>query len=406
MIQIERKSRIVKAIVALTPSKSITNRALIIRALSGNAFEIKNASQATDSVVLREVLKTLPSEIDVNDAGTAFRFLTAFLSIQNGNFILTGSKRLRERTIGSLVNSLRKLGAQITYLEKDGFPPVKIAGKSLDGGEVEIDVSESSQFISALLMIAPKLAKGLKIKINGKRNSWPYVELTVSLMKHFGISVQSEGDYLIIPNKEYEVNELVVENDWSSASFWYEVAALSDEAEIVLKGLDTKSMQGDAIIREIMKKFGVLTEASGSDSILKKNLRSTIVPSFEYDFSYYPDLVMPVAFTCASLKIPAKFTGVKNLRIKESDRLSALKNGLEMTGANVEIHEDSLIIQMGNGEVSGAVFNSYNDHRLTMSIAPLALQKKILLDDPATVNKSYPGFWDQMKLAGFSCVVI
>jgi 3-phosphoshikimate 1-carboxyvinyltransferase len=222
-------------------------------------------------------------------------------------------------------------------------------------------------------------------------------------MNYFGVQAQIKDNIIVIPHKEYKPTDIVIENDWSAASFWYEVAALSDEAEIIVKGLRMNSSQGDKIIMGIMEEFGVQTVVSGPDIILKKNAQSRILTSFEYDFSFYPDLVMPVAFTCAALNIPAVFTGVKNLEIKESNRLLALKDGLEKAGVTVELSEDSLFSKPGNGNISNSVFQSYNDHRLAMSIAPLALRGHIVIDNSLAVNKSYPEFWDQMTQAGFSC---
>ena len=407
MIKVKRSSKIVNAIVPLTPSKSITNRALIIRALCDKKFNIENAASAEDSKILNEVLEKLPSLINVNDAGTAFRFLTAFLSIQPGTFILTGSERMKQRPIGGLVKALRSIGADIKFMENENFPPLKIIGKKITGGMISIDASESSQFISALLLIAPKLTKGLKLELTGKINSQSYIDMTFSLMRHFGILVNMDKNFIDIPFQDYSPKTLKVENDWSSASFWYEIAALSDEAEIILQGLNKKSIQGDVVVDDIMKIFGVQSESSGEDVIIRKFADTAIPSLFEYDFSSCPDLVLPLATICSSLRITSVFKGVKNLRIKESDRLQALKNELEKIGVNIILEEDSFLIQPSTKIGNNKIFHSYNDHRMIMSLAPLALMyDEIFIDDHLPVNKSYPGFWEHIREAGFTCEII
>ncbi len=407
MIKVKKADGNVFVNVSLASSKSITNRALIIKALCDKKIIIENASLADDSKILTSVLANLSSTINVNDAGTAFRFLTAFLSIQSGTFILTGSERMKQRPIGGLVKALREIGAEIEFMENENFPPLKIIGKSLKGGRLSIDASESSQYISALLLIAPKLSIGLELELTGKINSVSYIDMTLSLMKHFGIEVKRKNNIIEIPGKNYSSGVLKVENDWSSASFWYEIVALSNESEIVLKGLNKNSIQGDVAIDDIMKKFGVHSEQSDDDVIIKKNQNFVNPEFFEYDFSSCPDLVLPVAAVCVALNVPSCFTGVKNLRIKESDRLQAVKNELEKIGGNLIIEEDSLTIKSSAYAENDKIFHSYNDHRMIMSLAPLALKyDEIIIDDPLPVKKSYPGFWDDLKNAGFSCEVI
>ncbi len=407
MIKVKKDGKNVFANVSLTSSKSITNRALIIQALCNKKILIENAALAEDSKILRSALENLLPAINVKDAGTAFRFLTAFLSIQPGTFILTGTERMKQRPIGGLVTALRKIGAEIEFIENENFPPLKIIGNNLNGGQLSIDASESSQYISALLLIAPKLSQGLILQLTGKINSVSYIDMTLSLMKHFGIDVKRKNNIIEIPGKDYSSGVLKVENDWSSASFWYEIAALSKESEILLKGLNLNSIQGDVAIVDIMKKFGVQSEQLGDDVIIKCNNSSVKPEFFEYDFSSCPDLVLPVATVCVVLNIPSCFKGVKNLRIKESDRLQAVKNELEKIGGNLIIEEDSLLIKTSGNTGNDKIFQSYTDHRMIMSLAPLALKyDEINIDDPLPVKKSYPGFWDDLRSAGFSCDVI
>ncbi len=407
MIKIKKIGEDVLTNVSLTSSKSITNRALIIQALCNEKIIIENAALAEDSKILNSVLENLLHEINVKDAGTAFRFLTAYLSIQPGTFILTGTERMKERPIGGLVKALIKIGAQIEFIENENFPPLKIIGGNLMGGQLSIDASESSQYISALLLIAPKLSQGLKLELTGKINSESYIDMTLFIMNHFGIDVKRTDNSIEIPGKNYSSGLLRVENDWSSASFWYEIAALSNKSEIVLKGLSLNSIQGDVAISEIMNKFGVNSEQLSNGIIIRKNFNSTKPEFFEYDFSSCPDLVLPVATVCVALNVPSCFKGVKNLRIKESDRLQAIKNELEKIGGNLIIEDDSLLINSSVLTRNDKIFHSYNDHRMIMSLAPLALKfDEIIIDDHLPVKKSYPSFWDDLKNAGFSYDVI
>ena len=406
MIRVRKDNKFVDLSVSLPSSKSITNRALIIQALCNERIDIENSSEAEDSKILKSVLNNLPSIIDVKDAGTTFRFLTAFLSIQPGTFILTGSERMKQRPIGVLVNALREIGADIEFLERNNFPPLKIIGKRLHGGKLSIDAAESSQFISALLLIAPKLTLGLKLELTGKINSIPYIEMTLSLMKYFGININWNSNFIEIPFQDYSPEVLKVENDWSSASFWYEIAALSEESEIVLKKLNKKSIQGDVVIDDIMKKFGVQTFESGEDIVIRKFVNQELPSFFDYDFSSCPDLVLPVAAVCAVLKIPSMFRGVKNLRIKESDRLNALKNELIKIGGKLIVEENFFSIEPIEYLSDNKIFHAYNDHRMVMSFAPLALKlNEVIIDDHLPVNKSYPDFWNNLRNAGFTCEI-
>lgn len=406
MITIKKSNSVIKVSVPLTPSKSITNRLLIIRSLCREQFSILNSATAIDCVILDKILSYSDESLDCGDSGTAFRFLTAYLSVNSGVYILTGSERMKSRPIGPLVEALKSMGADISYLEKVGYPPLKIIGKKIVGGNVCIDASQSSQYISALLLIAPMLEGGLKIELTGKINSRPYIIMTLSLMHLFGISFKTEGNFITISEGKYTSCNITVENDWSSASFWYLIAALSDESTIELKGLCRNSIQGDSIIASIMTRFGIQTEFIEEGIVITRHPDSLMPISFEYDFSSCPDLVIPVAVLCATKGIVAELKGVKNLRIKESDRLEALKQELAKTGAEIEIQDDSFFIRAGKSERTVIDFHSHNDHRIVMSLAPLALMYDyITIDEHIPVNKSYPDFWKHFSSAEFDCAV-
>jgi 3-phosphoshikimate 1-carboxyvinyltransferase len=402
MIKIKGKSDFIHGIIPLTPSKSIMNRVLIINALSAGRIEISNEATAQDSTILKSVLDDPDEIIDVKDSGTAFRFLTAYLSTINDSFILTGNDRMNHRPVGKLVEALTCIGADIEFLKNRNYPPLKIKGGSLTGGSVTIDASESSQFISALLLIAPSLEKGIKLKLSGKLNSRPYILMTLSLMQYFGIEIKIENGDIVIPSQEYSVQPIRIENDWSAASFWYLITALSPAAEITLKGLFKNSIQGDSVIDHLMKNFGVDSVTEGDNLIISKNNSFRLPEHFEYDFSSCPDLVIPLAFLCAAKKVNGIFKGVESLYIKESDRIVAIKNELERTGANVESIDGVLKIVPGESVKDDYYFQSYNDHRMIMAEAAMACQcKNIIIDDHVPVKKSYPEFWEHLQLAGF-----
>jgi 3-phosphoshikimate 1-carboxyvinyltransferase len=402
MIRITRNPGILQASINLTASKSITNRVLIIRALTGGEFNIGNISKSNDSKILQQILSELSPEIDAQDAGTVFRFLIAYLSIQPGDFLLTGTQRMKQRPVGKLVDALNKIGANIQYADNIGYPPVRIRGRQLKGGHISIDASESSQFVSALLLIAPCLTQGFKIELAGKINSRPYILMTLSLMQYFGIKIKSEGSFISIPFQSYIPHDITIENDWSSASFWYLISGLSG-MQIILRDLYKNSIQGDSIISVIMLKLGVETITIENEIILKPVEGMILPEKFVHNFSNNPDLVFPVAVYCAAKGIACSFSGVENLRIKESDRLSALKTELEKTGVNVTIDVDTINISGSMNLNSITSFNSHNDHRITMSLAALAgIFPGISIDSHSNVNKSYPEFWEQFISAGFT----
>jgi 3-phosphoshikimate 1-carboxyvinyltransferase len=359
--------------------------------------------------------------LDVHHAGTVMRFLTAYCCLQKGEKILTGSDRMKQRPIKVLVNALRRLGAEIDYLENEGFPPLKITGTSLKGGKLIVDGSISSQYISALLMIAPKLKGGLQIEFEGELISKSYVDMTISIMQHFGADVKWINRAIIVAEGNYSKKDFKVEADWSSASYWYSMVALAKEAEITLYGLKKESLQGDSAVVDIYKNFGVTTEfIEGGIRLTKFSNFQFPIFNFQLNFSDCPDIAQTVAVTCAALNVKAKLTGLKTLRIKETDRITALQTELNNLGFSVEVDKDDLIInpletslralilikfcegKSLGGEAKQSI-KTYDDHRMAMAFAPLSLIAPITIENPEVVKKSYPKFWEDLEEVGFSC---
>ena len=384
--------------VALTPSKSISNRILIIETLANKKFEIENLSTSTDTQSLVSALKFENSVIDVSDAGTTFRFLVSLLATKPGIWILTGSNRMKTRPIGILVECLKSLGANIEFQEKEDFPPVLITGQKLISREIEIDANISSQFISSLMMIAPTIEGGLQLILKNKISSLPYLNMTASIMKSAGVTVKFEKNRIAIPQGEYNLSKFKIENDWSGASYWYLLCALNPGSKFVLNDLSEISIQGDSILSELMVQFGVKTVFNSDNAII--NSEHCLLTEFNYDFTNCPDLVMTFAVLCIGKGIKAEFSGVQNLRIKESDRLNSLKIELEKCGALVELNNDKIIINPIELKNPGRI-EVYDDHRIAMSFAPLAsLLGPFEIENPSVVNKSYPEFWKQMEGVG------
>ena len=397
--------------IRLTASKSESNRALIIQSLCEDEFEIKNLATAQDTQILQQILKaesestSAENTYDVGPAGTTMRFLTAYFSSRAGTHIIAGSERMKQRPVGILVDALNQLGANITYLEKEGFPPLKIEGKTLKGGEVEIDGNVSSQFISALLLIVPVLQNGLVIRFRGEITSRPYINMTLKMLEEFGvygvwqensISVSKQNYY--IPDEEYTY---CVDGDWSAASYWYAFAALAEEADLTIKGLHHPSLQGDAIVADLFTFFGVKTE------FIEEGVRLTKMrvkdEHFGFDFSDCPDIAQTAALVVSASNIPAFFNGLHTLRIKETDRIAALKTELAKVGAEVEIKGDNAIrIHPAAVLKMPSAISTYEDHRMAMSFATLAMKlDSITIEHPEVVKKSYPAFWDDLGKMGF-----
>ena len=402
MISVLHPSRVIKVGLSLTGSKSITNRLLILRNIYPS-LTIKNKSKSEDSVVLENALKSSSNIKDINHAGTAMRFLTAFYSIQEDKeIIIKGSKRMHERPIYPLIDCLKLIGADISYLEKDGFPPIKIKGKKLNFKKVEISSNISSQFISAILLVAPKLVGGLVIELKGELISKPYVKMTLSLLNNLGIKTSFEGKLIKVSTLEKIQEKCInVESDWSSASYWYSIVAFSKRAEVRLNNFYKKSIQGDSVLVKFYKELGVDTKFVENKIILTKIKDFTPPKHLTLNLVDSPDLAQTIAVTCFGLKIHCFLDGLQTLNIKETKRLNALKNELTKLGANVQVTESSLKIFEAQKLKKNIIINTYHDHRMAMSFAPLSLKIPISIENPNVVVKSYPGFWDDLKKAGF-----
>lgn len=396
----------VKGTIILNSSKSIANRVLIIRALCGQRFQIDNLSNADDTVLLNNLLDSNDAILDANAGGTTYRFLTAFLATQQGReVVLTGSERMQQRPIRILVEALKKLGADITYMKEEGFPPLLIRGRQLKGGRLSIPASTSSQYISALLMIAPYLDDGLELELTGEIVSLPYIRMTLRIMSFFGADCRMEGNIIHVQQGAYQPKDFFVEADWSAASYFYAIAAMSDDADITLHGLSADSLQGDAVIAKILSPW-VDTQFKGQSVRLTKVKNASINVPFQYDFIECPDLAQTVVAALASLEINAQLKGLKTLLIKETDRVQALHNELSKYSASfTSSGENEWSLQAENFNVQPPqqpIIATYEDHRMAMAFAPLCLRtKQILIAEPMVVTKSYPAFWEDIKKLGF-----
>lgn len=393
--------------VCLPASKSISNRVSILNALSSSPQPLHNLSDCDDTNVLLNALRSDAETIDIRAAGTAMRFLTAYFSGRSGKRTLTGTERMRNRPIRVLVDALRMVGAQIDYTEKEGFPPLSITGRPLCGGEAVLDGSVSSQYVSALLMIAPTMKKGLQLHLTGELVSEPYLRLTIELMRSFGVIVSGGGRFFSVEPQEYSPVPFTVESDWSAASYWYEIAALSDKpVDIELKGLFPDSLQGDAAIATLFELFGIRTIFTSSGVRLAKQSGDVLPDRFEYDCIHIPDMAQTLAVTCAMLNIPFCLRGLQSLRIKETDRLAALRIELQKLGV-VASERDGKILEWDgkrHDTASLPVIATYDDHRMAMAFAPAALRRRegVVITDAEVVSKSYPHFWDNLGTAGFT----
>lgn len=405
--------------IQLTGSKSESNRALILNALSSGKVSVKNLSSADDTVTLAGIVDYLETrvknqesrnttsvlelpQVDIGPAGTAMRFLTAYFAVTGTEVILTGTERMKQRPIGILVDALRSLGAEIEYVEKDGFPPLKFSNKFQQiTNKIQIKGNISSQFITALLLVAPSLSQGLELTIEGELTSRPYVEMTLSMLKEAGIDHQWNASVITIAPQEFKDSEITIEPDWSAASYWYSIAALSNESTITLPYLKQNSLQGDSRISDIMESFGISTEYTTEGLILKRNNKA--IEGDFFDLKDCPDLAQTVIVCSAALGHNATFTGLETLKIKETDRIAALQNELAKIG--VKLNEENEHYHL---DCSGLHFpekvniSTYEDHRMAMAFAPLALKiNQLEIEEPQVVGKSYPLFWEDLKMAGF-----
>jgi 3-phosphoshikimate 1-carboxyvinyltransferase len=374
---------------------------LIINALAGAQSELHNLSDANDTQLMLRLVRSGDNIIDAEDAGTTMRFLTAYFCITNQDKILTGSHRMKERPIGILVEALRSLGGEIEYLEKEGYPSHHIkgfSGQKTDRISIRGDVS--SQYISALMMVAPVLPKGLILTLQGKVGSRPYIDMTASLLKHFGVTTNVQANEIAIPNQAFKPAPFTVESDWSAASYWFAFAALADKAEITLPKLLNQSFQGDSAILKLMVELGV--EGRFENGLLRLSKKKN-AQALRWDFTDCPDLAQTVAVVCAVKNVNGFFTGLESLRIKETDRIAALQNELRKIGADL-IEDDPEHWRLIPSTLlpRSATFFTYKDHRMAMAFAPLATQMDVEIQDPAVVRKSYPNFWNDMNAVGFA----
>ncbi len=403
----------IRAQVALPASKSISNRALILNALSGNDALPMNLSDCDDTRVMVDALFSIHDTIDIKAAGTAMRFLTAYRSITPGTVTITGTQRMRQRPIRILVDALRSLGADIQYTEQEGFPPLKITGRQLTGSEITLKGDVSSQYISALLMIAPTLPAGLTLRLQGEVVSRPYINLTLQLMHDFGAEAHWTDPHTIeVPHGQYRHTAYSVESDWSAASYWYEIVALAPQAEVRLEGLFAKSYQGDSAVARLFERLGVRTTFTEDGVTLTKRTSDSGISNggasasrFDYDFVNEPDLAQTFVVTCALMGVPFRFTGLQSLKIKETDRIAALRRELLKLGYVVREADDSVLYWDGErcpAEAEPAI-DTYEDHRMAMAFAPACLVlPQLRVNNPEVVSKSYPAYWNHLAEAGFS----
>ncbi|MEM9833119.1 MAG: 3-phosphoshikimate 1-carboxyvinyltransferase [Bacteroidota bacterium] len=401
-LHIRKTEPIVQATVQLPASKSESNRALIIQALTSEKITLHNLSEARDTQTMQRLLRSNEPELDVLDAGTTMRFLIAYCTVAKPGKILKGTPRMHQRPVRILVDALREIGADIQYLQEEGYPPLHIRGMTLDQAvrRVKMRGDVSSQYISALLMIAPSFEQGLQLELIGKIGSRPYINMTLGLMNRFGVPHTWENERAIsVKPSAYQSGSYTIESDWSGASYWYSIMALSEQGEVVLKGLRKDSFQGDQAIAEIVKNLGVQTifEAEGVRLIKQNNAQD-----FSYDFRDCPDLAQTVAVACAAKGVRCIMTGLESLRIKETDRIAALQNELAKIGAKLTEKESRWELMPSQEETlpEKLVIDTYDDHRMAMAFAPLVMKTSLTLENPDVVQKSYPRFWENLRSAG------
>lgn len=392
-----------KSEIIISGSKSETNRALLLKALFGN-LELNNVSNSDDSDVMSEALSSNNKIKDIHHAGTAMRFLTAYFSVlENSEVVLTGSSRMKERPIKILVDALRELGAEIEYLEIDGFPPLKISGKKITKNKVTLPANVSSQYISALLLIAPKLENGLELTLEGEITSVPYIKMTLSLLNEIGVKTSFEENKIkVFPQLIIHNSQFIIESDWSSASYWYSIVALSQiGTKVNLSSYKRNSLQGDSALAEIYKDFGVETVFNDDNSITieKRTIHNSQI--ITHNLNNCPDIAQTIAVTCFGLRMGCDLFGLHTLKIKETDRLEALKVELTKLGAEISVTNDSLHLKPSNTINESVKIKTYQDHRMAMAFAPLALKANIIIKEAEVVSKSYPNFWNDLKMIGF-----
>ena len=390
-----------QAQIAVTGSKSETNRLLLLQALFPN-ITLENTSNSDDSEVMQKALKGNEEIVDIHHAGTAMRFLTAYFAVNEGReVVLTGSPRMKERPIKVLVEALQQLGAQISYENEEGYPPIRIKGQKITNNKVSIPANVSSQYISALLLIAPKLENGIEITLVGEITSIPYIKMTLALLSDLNIKTSFEGNTIkVYPKPAVESKVMTVESDWSSASYFFSLVALANEASISLTSYKETSLQGDSALVEIYAKMGVETSFKENKMILVKQSNFEL-KTLNLDLNNTPDIAQTIVVTCLGLGISCHLTGLHTLKIKETDRLEALRIEMTKLGANISVTNDSLTLVASKDINSNVKIATYNDHRMAMAFAPLALKVPIIIENAEVVSKSYPDFWEDLKRLGF-----
>lgn len=413
MIRLSKIDKNLFGTIKLPASKSISNRLLILQYAYGHSFTISNLSTADDTVLMSTMLDLVRQyqvrgdtgllRLDTRNAGSVMRFMLPLLSVTRGHYLLTGNERMKKRPIGALVEAMRETGAEIDYLEDIGFPPLIIRGRAISASRIGIDTSVSSQFVTALLLLAPTMPDGLTIELTGSRASWPYVKMTTRLLNSLGVQVITQENSIRVFNKKALKSDIEVEPDWSSAAFWYSMVSMAENGEIFFPALKKSGIQGDQELASFFSQLGVTTTEKSQGILIRKEGRFD--DNFMADFAGYPDIALPVIVSCGVAGIPGTFTGLDNLRIKESDRLEALSLALRMTG--IAFREES----PGTWKLSGRMvdpcrlhMDDFDDHRVAMTLAGLAIKGfTIQLEHPETVNKSFPGFWKELESAGFKC---
>lgn len=401
----------IQATINLPASKSISNRVLMIHALAGGDTLPDNLSDCDDTEVIIRALAAMPYEIDIKAAGTAMRFMTAYLSVTEGKHLLTGTDRMKRRPIAPLVNALRYLGADIRYAGETGFPPLIINGKTLEGGRLEVPGNISSQYISALLMIGPALKEGLELHLMGEIISRPYIDLTLWTMQEFGAEAEwTDMDIITVRPQVYKSHPYLIENDWSASSYWYEMLALqgASGSSIKLKGLTDGSKQGDSVVKYLFSLLGVKTafdnKEEGQPTTVTLTRHRCLLPRLDYDFTGSPDLAQTFVVTCALLDIPFTFTGLASLKIKETDRIEALKAEMKKLGYLIKDENNNTLRWEGERcTPSLQPIDTYEDHRMALAFAPAACRfPGLRINNPGVVSKSYPHYWDDLRKAGFN----
>jgi len=401
-LKLDHKSKNCFGSITVTGSKSESNRLLILKALYPD-LEISNLSNSDDTQVTQKALNNNESIVDIHHAGTAMRFLTAFFSVKpNSKVVLTGSSRMQDRPIELLVEALQSLGAEIEYVNKKGFPPLKITGKKTDVSQVSLPANISSQYISALMLIAPSLENGLEIDLIGETTSIPYIKMTQTLLENLGFKTFFNHNKIkISPADKITLKQWTVESDWSSASYFYSVVAIANTSEITLKSYYSESLQGDSDLVQIYKKIGVTTVFNNGSIILSKTPNFALPEVLDLDLRNTPDLAQTIAVSCFGLGVDCNLIGLHTLKIKETDRLEALKIELEKLGAMISITNDSLELRFSGVINQNISIDTYNDHRMAMAFAPLGIKVPIVINNSEVVSKSYPGFWEDFKSIDF-----